>query len=363
MSTAATGAEGITIAPQGAVQLVTLDRPAQLNALTLGMRAALAAGLPRFARDPQTYAMVLRSASERAFSVGGDIREMSELWARDPAAVARGLADEYALSWQLDCFTKPTVSLIDGLVMGSGVGLSLYGTHRVAGEGYAFAMPETAIGLFPDVGVAHAFARMPDNIGMYLALTGARIGRADALALKLVTHCVPRARLGEIVAGLADAQCVDPLLDERHVDPGPNPLDARRETIARCFSAESLEEIAARLRNIAGADRDFVTEAAATIATRSPTSLKVSHHLVRMARSLDLRAVLELDHRLAVRCFEGHDLREGIRAMVIDKDRTPRWAPARLEDVTEAMVDAHFAPLAEGALELKSRTEMQSTRG
>lgn len=360
---AAQGTDGITIALQGAVQVVTLDRPGQLNALTLGMRAAIAEALPRFARDPQTYAMILRSSSERAFSVGGDIRQFTELWARDPAAVRKGLGDEYTLSWLLDCFTKPTVSLIDGLVMGSGVGLSLYGTHRVAGEGYAFAMPETAIGLFPDVGVAHAFARMPDEIGMYLALTGARIGRADALALSLVTHCVPRARFGEIVAGLAEAECVDPLIDERHVDPGPGTLERRRDVIARCFSAATVEEIVARLASVGGADQEFAAETKATLAARSPTSLKVTHRFVRMARALDLAAVLELDHRLAVRCFEGHDLREGIRAMVIDKDRTPRWSPARLEDVTEEIVDRHFLPLPEGEIRLKPRAEMQASRG
>ena len=144
------------------------------------------------------------------------------------AEAVKSLAAEYSLNWLLECFTKPTVSLIDGVVVGSGVGISLYGTHRVAGERYRFAMPETGIGLFPDDGVSWAFARMPDEIGMYLALTGRAIGRADAYRLGLATHCIPAARFGEIAAALAAADTVDDLLDERHDDPGPGELEALR---------------------------------------------------------------------------------------------------------------------------------------
>src|SRR6185312_15309110 len=159
---------------------------------------------------------------------------------RDAGEARRLLAAEYSLNWLLECFTKPTVSLIDGVVMGSGVGISLYGTHRVATERYRFAMPETAIGLFPDVGACWAFARMPDAIGMYLALTGRAIGRADAYRLGLVTHCISAASFGEIRAALEDADPVDPVLDTRHTDPGPGELDAMRTAIAWCFSAGSV---------------------------------------------------------------------------------------------------------------------------
>jgi enoyl-CoA hydratase len=197
---------------------VTLNRPAALNALTTVMRAAIAEAVPRWARDPQIYAVAIASASERAFCAGGDIKETTQ-WGRSRKAEAvKSLAAEYSLNWLLECFTKPTVSLIDGVVIGSGVGISLYGTHRVAGERYRFAMPETGIGLFPDDGVSWAFARMPDEIGMYLALTGRAIGRADAYRLGLVTHCIPAARFGEIPAALGVADTVDPLLDDRHED-------------------------------------------------------------------------------------------------------------------------------------------------
>lgn len=206
---------------QGAAGIVTLGRPRALNALTTAMRAEMAAAFPKWARDPQIYCVVVRSTSPKAFSAGGDVRELTA-WAREDMPRARkALAAEYGLNWLLECFSKPTISLIDGAVMGSGVGISLYGTHRVAGEKYKFAMPETAIGLFPDVGVAHALARMPDEVGVYLGLTGRAIGRADALALGLVTHCVPGESFDAITAALAEADPVDPVLDSRHVDPRP----------------------------------------------------------------------------------------------------------------------------------------------
>src|SRR6185295_1889291 len=194
----------MTAAIEGAAGVVTLSRPRALNALTTAMRARIAEAFAAWARDPRVYAAVIVSATDRAFCAGGDVREMAECGRRDAGEARLSLAAEYALNWQLDCFTKPTVSLIDGVVMGSGVGLTLYGTHRAAGENYQFAMPETGIGLFPDDGVGWAFARMPDEIGMYLALTGRAIGRADAYRLGLVTHCLPAASFPDIMAAIED---------------------------------------------------------------------------------------------------------------------------------------------------------------
>ena len=225
---------------ESAAGIVTLDRPSALNALTTAMRAEIAAAFAAWTRDPQVYAAVIVSATDRAFCAGGDVREMVEWGKSRPVDARRSLAAEYALNWQLDCFTKPTVSLIDGMVMGSGVGISLYGTHRVAGERYRFAMPETGIGLFPDDGVSWAFARMPDEIGMYLALTGRAIGRADAYRLGLVTHCLPAARFAEVRAAISDADPVDPVLDSRHEDPGMGEIERLRPAIARCFGRESV---------------------------------------------------------------------------------------------------------------------------
>jgi enoyl-CoA hydratase len=356
-------ADDILVERHGAAGVVALNRPQALNALTTAMRATIAAAFPRHARDPQIYAVVLKSASPKAFCAGGDIREITQ-WAREqPAEARRSLAEEYALSWLLECFSKPTVSLIDGMVMGSGVGISLYGTHRVAGERYAFAMPETVIGLFPDDGVASTFARLPGETGMYLGLTGRSIGRADAHRLGLATHCIPAARFAEIEAGLASADPVDPLLDGLHQDPGGGELDAHRDVIDRCFAGEAVEDIVARLeteyrRGTAAAS--WCAGVLADLATRSPTSLKVTFRHIREARARDLRQTLMLDYRLACRFLDGHDFHEGVRAALIDKDRRPRWRPNRLEDVSDMIVERLFAPMPSGELILPTRQEVQA---
>jgi enoyl-CoA hydratase len=246
--------------------------------------------------------------------------------------------------------------------MGSGVGITLYGTHRVAGERYKFAMPECAIGLFPDVGVAYTLARLPDAIGMYLGLTGRSIGPADAYALGLVTHCIPAARYEEIKTALAETWPVDPLLDERHLDPGPRELAPYTGVIARCFSAGSVEEILARLAAVDGAERGFAEGVIADLKARSPLSLKVTHRHIRDARALDLRQTLMVDYRLACRFLEGHDFYEGVRAALIDKDGKPGWQPQRLEEVTPAMVEDYFASMGSGELALPTRQEMQAAR-
>lgn len=353
--------EGVLIGAEGALGLVTLNRPRALNALTTAMRASIASAFAAWSRDPQIYAVVVRSAGGKAFCAGGDIREMAEWGKTRYAEAMQSLAAEYSLNWQLECFTKPTVSLIDGLVVGSGVGITLYGTHRVAGEGYRFAMPEARIGLFPDDGVCWAFARMPDEIGMYLALTGREIGRADALGLGLVTHCVPAARFPEIEAALRDADPVDVLIDDRHEDPGPGELEGLRAAIARCFGKPSVEAIIQALEAERGATESWAASVLADLRRCSPTSLKVTYRHVRSVRALDLSATLKQDFRLASRFMQGDDFYEGVRAGLIDRDHAPRWRPAGLEEVTSAAVDGYFAPLA-AELPLASRAEMQAVR-
>lgn len=346
----------------GALGLVTLDRGKALNALTTEMRACLAETFPRFARDPQVYAVVLQSGMPKAFSAGGDVIEILS-WSRDrPAEARRAFQEEYALNWLLECFSKPTVSLIDGIVMGSGVGVSLYGTHRVAGEGYRFAMPETAIGLFPDVGAAHMLSRLPHAMGMYLGLTGRTIGRADAYRLGIATHCIAADQFEQIRVGLADAEPVDTLLDDRHADPGAGELAGYVEVIARCFSAPTVEEIIEKLRAVAGAAKSWAEAAAADLSARSPLSLKITHRHIQDAAARDLRQTLQIDYRLACRCLDGHDFAEGVRAALVDKDGKPRWRPARVEDVSEAMIEDYFAPMGADELVLPTRAEMQAAR-
>jgi enoyl-CoA hydratase len=352
----------VEIANSGAVARVHLNRPRALNAATIGLRADIAATLPRTARDPNIYALAITAEPSRGFCAGGDLREMTGLIASNPAGLVKALGDEYALSWLHDCFSKPTAAFINGIVMGSGVGLSLYGTHRVAGEAYKFAMPETGIGFMPDCGIASTFARMPNEIGMYLGLTGRMIDRADALRLGLVTHCINADRFEEIIAALADAEPIDPLLDDRHEAPGPAALEAYETTIARCFSGSSATDIIRRLEAESGPNSAWASETAAHLRRRSPLALAVSYRFIRDARNLDLRQTLMLDHRLGCRLMWGADFREGVRAVLIDKDGKPRWQPETIEDVTPAMVDAIFAPLETGALELPDRKQMQEAR-
>jgi enoyl-CoA hydratase len=347
---------------EGAAGVVALNRPRTLNALTSAMRAEIAGAFAAWSRDPQVYAALIVSASERAFCAGGDVREMVECGRGDPDAARRMLAAEYALNWQLDCFAKPTVALIDGMAMGSGVGITLYGTHRVAGERYRFAMPEAGIGLFPDDGVSWVLAQLPDEIGMYLALTGRSVGRADAYRLGLVTHCIPAARFAEIRRAVADADPVDPVLDTRGEDPGPGEFEALRETIARCFAADSVEGVVARLEAERGAEQTWAEGVLEDLRRCAPTSLKVTHRHVRLARRLDLRATLAQDYRLACRFMENHDFYEGVRAVLVDRDQQPQWRPGRLSDVSEALIDSYFAPLGGAELQLAMRGEMQAVR-
>jgi enoyl-CoA hydratase len=354
--------EDIRFEQIGSLALVTLGRTKALNALTIAMRASLGAWFSNFSRDPNVYAVVIASSSPRAFSAGSDVREVVSLGQTDMQAARQTFQDEYGLNWRLECFSKPTVSLIDGMVMGGGVGISLYGTHRVAGEGYRFAMPETKIGLFPDVGVCHALARMPDRMGVYLGLTGRMIGRADAYALGLVTHCIDQARFAEIVAGLADTQPVDPLLDDRHVDPGAGDHDALRGVIARCFSAPDVVQVIARLEAEQGAHAHWASETAAELKARSPLSLCVTLRHIQESAACDLRGVLEADYRLACRFLEGHDFYEGVRAAVIEKNNAPKWKPASVHDVTAAILNGYKAVESEYPWSLPTRAEMQAAR-
>jgi enoyl-CoA hydratase len=355
-------ADEVVIAAQGSCPVITLNRPRALNALTTAMRARLAEAFPRFAREAQTYCVVIQSACDKAFSVGGDVREMTTWGREDRERARRAFADEYALNWLHECFSKPTISLIDGPVMGSGVGITLFGTHRVAGERYRFAMPETAIGLFPDVGTAWTLSRLPDQIGMYLGLTGRSIGPADAFALGLVTHCIPAARYEEIKAAFADTWPVDTILDERHVDPGPGELAPVAPPIARCFSAPTVEEIIARLGAVEGQHREWAQGVVNDLERRAPLSLKVTHRHIRDARAFDLRQTLIVDYRLACRFLDGSDFYEGVRAALVEKDGSPKWRPAALEDVTPTVVEDYFAPMGAAELMLPTRQEMQAAR-
>ncbi|MGQ0457739.1 MAG: enoyl-CoA hydratase/isomerase family protein [Hyphomicrobium sp.] len=347
---------------RGAVVAFVLNRPKALNAFDDDMRAVIADEIPRIARNADVYIAAFLSESPKAFCAGGDVRKLVSEARTDLEKVKGYFRAEYAMNWLLECFSKPTISLIDGICMGSGAGLTCYNTHRVAGQNYRWAMPETAIGLFPDVGVAHVLARMPWPIGLYLGLTGESVGRADAHWLKLATHCISGNRFPHIVERLADSDPVDPLLDDLHEPQPAGPIQALAPMIEDLFSGDTLSAILARLAAATGSSRDFAEKTLANLKTRSPTSLAIADRHIRSARTLDLRQTLIQDYRLGVRCLEGQDFHEGVRAALIDKDGRPRWSPASLGDVPDALVDAYFAPLGPDDLALPSRAEMQAAR-
>ena len=352
----------VLVAKEGAVMRLTLNRPAALNAFDDEMRQVLGDEIPKIARNPDVYVVVLGSTSSKAFCAGGDVRALIKIAATDRARARGYFAGEYYLDWLLDCFSKPTVSLIDGLCMGSGAGLTLYNTHRVAGENYRFGMPETAIGLFPDVGVAHVLARLPWPIGIYLGLTGRTIGRADAHWLGLASHCIGAGAFEGIVAALADAQTIDPLLDGLHEAQAMGPVQAEQSRIADLFGADSITEILAALERASAKGDAFAAETLKDLRKRSPMSLAITDRHIRRARTLDLRETLIQDYRLAVRCLENVDFAEGVRAVLIDKDHAPKWQHRRVEDITEDEIVAYFAALGDDELVLPTRAEMQTAR-
>jgi len=352
----------VGIKRQGALLQFSLNRPEVLNAFDEEMRKAIADELPRVARNPDLYVVAFTSSSPRAFCAGGDVRALVSLATRDLALAKQYFANEYALDWALECFTKPSVSFINGMCMGSGAGLTSFNTHRIAGENYSWAMPETAIGLFPDVGVAHVLSRMPWPVGLYLGLTGRRIGGADAHWLGLTTHCIPSRHYEAILAALAAAEPVDPVLDALHAADGKTPLQAEMGLIRDFFSEDSLEKIIAKLRGSAGVSADWARVTLAELESRSPMSLAITDRHIRLCKGLDLRQTLIQDYRLACRCLAAPDFAEGVRAALVDKDQSPKWSPARLGDVTAALTAAYFEPLGSDDLVLPLRAVMQNVR-
>jgi enoyl-CoA hydratase len=337
---------------RGAAGVITLDRPQALNAITLTMVREMRGALDAWRQDPAVTRVVLAAAGEKAFCAGGDIRQLYELGRAGRIEEALGFwREEYALNALIERYPKPYVSLIDGIVMGGGVGVSLHGSHRVAGERYLFAMPEVSIGFFPDVGATYALPRLPGETGTYIALTGERIRVADALALGLATHAVPSGALAALCDALAEDDDVDEVLRSFTRDPGPPPIDRHRAAIDRCFSAESVPAILARLDEDAVQGSEFAHKTAATIRAKSPTSLNIALEQMRRGKDLSFEAAIRTEFRIVSRIVEGHDFYEGVRATIIEKDGAPKWRPASLEAVDAQDVARHFADL--GAAELR----------
>lgn len=339
---------------EGRVRHITLNRPRALNALNHAMVLHMARALDSAERDASVVAVLLTGAGERGLCAGGDIRSIRE----DALAGGRTSLDfwrdEYRLNARIARFPKPYVALMDGIVMGGGVGVSAHGSLRIVTERSRLAMPETGIGFVPDVGGTYLLGAAPGELGLHLALTGDAVGAADALLCGLADHFVPSGDLPAMLAALDTCATPEAVVATATRYAGTAPLGelaGHRDWIDACYAADTVEEIVERLdaRGVPAAK-----QAATTILAKSPTALKVTLAAVRRARRLEsLEAALDQEFRVSSTAFTRPDLVEGVRAQIIDKDRSPRWNPAELAEVTEEDVARHFAPLGDGELGLR----------
>jgi enoyl-CoA hydratase len=294
--------------------------------------------------DPGVKLVLLDHAGERGFCAGGDIRMLAESGAADGRAARAFFYTEYQLNHLMFEYPKPVVAVIDGITMGGGVGISLPARYRVATERTTFAMPETGIGLFPDVGGGWHLPRMPGRFGLWLALTGARIKAADCELLGIATDFIESAKVEAFKAALiADPAAVETLLTEYEGDAGRPPLAAHQDQVNHLFGADSVEAIVEALEREGS---DWARAQLGVLATKSPQTLKVAfRQLAEGARMTTFADNMRMEFRVAARVVQRHDFLEGVRAVIVDKDNAPRWNPASLADMTPAMLDEIFAPL------------------
>lgn len=332
---------------RGVAGIITLNRPQALNALTLDMVRLIHPKLREWADDDRVQCVIVEGAGDRAFCAGGDIRALHD-WGRagDKSAIDFW-REEYLLNIYIKRYPKPYIALMDGINMGGGVGLSVHGSHRVATERLTFAMPETGIGLFPDVGGTYFLPRCPSETGLYLGLTGARLKAADAIFSGIADCYVPSAKLCDLKDRLAGGTPVRAALAEMSVEEGPAPLRDIQGDVSAHFSKTSVAEILASLRTDGS---EWAMQTADTIEAKSPISTLVAFRQIREGAALDFEDCMKLEFRLINRFAIGHDFFEGVRAVVIDKDQAPKWNPARLADIDAAEVDRYFAPLGENEL-------------
>ncbi|WP_069811347.1 enoyl-CoA hydratase/isomerase family protein [Streptomyces sp. TP-A0874] len=342
-------ADSVLLRTEGRAAYLTLNRPKALNALTHAMVRSIDEALTAWEEDPAVETVVLTGAGERGLCAGGDIRAIYEDALAGGGTSPAFWRDEYRLNARIARYPKPYVAVMDGIVMGGGVGVSAHGGCRIVTERSRIAMPETGIGFAPDVGGTYLLSRAPGELGTHLALTGTPVGAADALLCGLADHFVPTRRLPELLERLAASPLPEALTGL--VEPAPEGrLDGAREWIDHCYAAPTVAEIVERLL---ASGVPAAKEAAATLQGRAPTALKVTLRAVRQARGMEtLEAALRQDYRTSCAALSTPDLAEGIRAQVIDKDRQPRWSPATLAEVTDEHVERYFAPLGEHELRL-----------
>lgn len=336
--------------------IVILNRTKALNALTHEMVRALHAQLKAWETDAAVSRVIVTANGERAFCAGGDIRVLYDLGrAGRQKEALQFFREEYALNAYIKRYPKPYISLIDGLVMGGGVGISIHGSHRVAGDRYAFAMPEVGIGFFPDVGATHALPRLPGEIGTWCALTAGRLNASDAVLSGAATHRINSHQFPDVFAALCCPDPVNAVLASFMTGAGDGEILPRRRVIDRLFAYDHVEDIVAGLDKEAtsgSGDAEWAAETAQVMRAKSPTSLKIALAQMRLGKTKSFEECMAVEFRIVSRILYGSDLYEGVRAVIIDKDNRPVWSPASLAEVSDADVTRHFAPLGEDELVL-----------
>jgi len=343
--------DDVLIRTNGPIGHISLNRPKALHALTLPMCHAMSAALSEWAGDDSIKAVILDHAEGRGFCAGGDIAFLRDSALNDGGVSGRKFFhDEYQLNHQMHAYAKPIVAFMDGITMGGGVGISQPAKFRVATENTRFAMPETGIGLFPDVGGGWYLSRLGQRLGQFLALTGARLDGAECLWTGLATHYLPHAMLDDIKARIHDRpERIAGILAEPVGTPPKARIEANADRIAKHFASDRYEDILASLEAAADSGDPWAATERDTLGTKSPQTCKVAlRQLAESAKLTDFAANMRMEYRIASRVLTRPDFAEGVRAVIVDKTGDPKWNPATPEEVTEDLLDAIFAPLPEG---------------
>lgn len=351
--------EDVLVERRGHLGLLTLNRPKAINALTHPMVGVITAALDRWATDDEIAAVAVVGAGERGLCAGGDViglyRDVTE---RDGLGAAAFWRDEYAMNARIARYPKPFVAIQDGLVLGGGIGVSAHGSHRVVTERSRLGFPEVSIGFVPDVGATWLLSRAPHGAGTRLALSGGSVGAADAIWVGFSDVFVPSERIPTLLGAL-EGEAPDCAIARFAAEPEPGLLREQHQWAEAAFAAPSVEAILDLLRGQGSADAG---DLAAAIGSKSPTALAVTLESLRRAHGLpSLEAALDQEYRVSRHASYSHDFAEGIRAQLIDKDRNPRWSPARQADVTDADVSSFFAAPADGDLGLLSPSMSEET--
>jgi enoyl-CoA hydratase len=332
---------------EGRVGRLRLNRPRPIHALTLDMCRRMTVALDRWSDDPAVELVLLDHAQGRGFCAGGDVRAAAESGKGDGVYARTFFHDEYQLNHQMFTYAKPIVAVMDGITMGGGAGIADPARYRIATERTVYAMPETGIGLFPDVGGGWYLSRLPGRVGVFLGLTGARLDGPECLALGIGTHYLPSDSIDAVKAAIiAQPGEIDAILAEAAVSPPPARILDNRERIDRLFASNRLEDILAALDADGG---EWALKERATLATKSPQALKVTLRLIAEGHDKnDFAEEMAQEYAMASRVSRRHDFIEGIRALLVDKDNQPRWDPPTAEAVSDQMIDEIMAPLPAG---------------